>query len=224
MVYNRRDGTTQIGTLPPLAVEYNEYLGSDTGQWAGTVQDAVGRVDRYALNIANTSQVRLVESIPAACVPQFYGASFGYLTPYQAPNNVRTLIVGGVPKITDTLTTWAADRAGGCYVYTVARGTRERRIFDQRGNDCTIRTQQDETPWLVFVGPNGLPWIVSWTPTHTFVRMIYSASGFAFTGDFLNADCRVIGARAHLVGSLTDGTLREAWIDFNAPMVDLRKV
>lgn len=225
LVYNLRDGRTQAGPVV-LAQEYSAYIGSDVGQWAGFIGGPVGEVHRYALDVANTTVLRRLQTLPAACLPAFCGASFGYLTPYQADavGHARTLYVDDVPRATDTILDWCANKGGGCYLYTVARGTYERRIFDQRHNDVTIRTQQDETPYCVFIGPDGYPWMVSWTPTHTFVRMIYSASGYVFEGDFLNADCRVIGARAHLVGSTSDGVLREAWIDFNQPRVDVRKV
>lgn len=224
LVYNLRDGRTQAGSVV-LPIEYSEYAGSDVGQFAGAVQDAVGRVDRYGIDTANTTALVMLETIPAACYPRFCGKAFGYLMPYQADaqGHIRTLIVSDIIRHTDTIIDWCANPGGGCYLYTVARGTYARRIFDQRGNDVTIRAQQDETPHAVFIR-DGLPWMASWTPTHTFVRMIYSAQGYVWEGDFLNADCRMIGSRAHLVGSTSQGQLREAWIDFNQPMVDLREV
>jgi hypothetical protein len=222
LVYDLRDGRTQVGRSI-VAQEYNEYAGSDIGQWAGFVAGNPSRVDRYDVNIANTEIVTLLESIPTACAPRFYGGRFGYLTPYH--ENVRTLVVGGAhvtgPAV---ITDWCADKGGACYLYTVAVGTYARRIFDHRGDDVTVRPQLDETPYVVLVGPDGHPWMVSWTPTHTFVRMVYQAAGYAFDGDFLNADARVIGNRMHVVGSTSNGQLREAWIDFAQPRVDLRTV
>lgn len=232
LIYNRRDGTTQAGPLT-LAQEYSEYVGSDVGQWAGAVGGNPGRVDRYAFNIGNTAQCTLIAFVTAACLPRFCGAQFGYLTPYQADavGHVRTLMLDDRPVAKDTIIDWCANKGGGCYLYTVSRPT-GKQIFDQRGNNVTIRPQQDEQPWAVFMGPdpdnpkNSLPWIASWVGGEhpkTFVRMLYASNGYAWDGDFLNADCRTIGARAHLVGSTSAGVLREAWIDFNAPKVDLRE-
>jgi hypothetical protein len=214
LVYSRDNGTSQVG-VETVPTAYNEYTGSDFGQWAGFYQVGLGRVDLW-------NNRTLVRQIPGACAPRFVGAALGYLTPYAA--NTRSLVIDGIARTTAVIVEWCADRGGAAYAYTIANGVSTRRIFDSKGNDCTIRAQQDETAIVMFIGLDGHPWIVSWTPAMTFVRMIYSAFGYVFPGDFLNADARMIGARAHVVGSLTNGEPRSAWIDFSVPMVDLRKV
>lgn len=220
LVYNRNDGTTQVGVDKVLPIAYNDYIGCDCGQWAGFKAVGLGQVDRY-----NGSS--LTASLPMCCAPRFYGLSFGYLTPYQPPpTNIRTLLVDGVPRASGVIIDWVADRCGGSYLYVVAVGTYGKDIYDNKGNNVTIRSQKDEAPIVNFTNPaDGLPWMLSGTTdSGTFVRMIYSAGGYVIPGELFFPDARIIGSRLHVVGSLANGQPRDVWIDFSAPMVDLRKV
>jgi len=218
LVYNRNDHTTQVGnTVLPRA--YNEYVGSDSGNWAGFVAVGTGRVDRY-------NGPNLIASLAGVCAPRFLGPQFGYLQPFQpGADNRRALIIEGQTRAEDVILDWQADRGGRFYVYTVATGTYTRRIMDHKGNDCTIRTQADETPLVAFLGLDDLPWILSGTTNSgTFVRMIYSAFGYVIPGELFYPDARIVGDRLKVVGSTSNGTPRVEWIDFSAPKVDLRLV
>jgi hypothetical protein len=220
LVYNRNDNTTQVGALV-LPTAYNDYVGADTAQWAGFAGGAVGHVDRYRIESSDTPVCRLVESIPAACAPRFYGPSFGYLAPYQSIN--RSLVVDGVVAATGVITDWTVDRGGAFYLYNVAVGTYGHRLYTQLHQDVTIRPALDEVPLVPFLGLDGYPWMLSNAPTAgTFVRMIYSAFGYVIPGELYNPDARIIGDRLHVVGSLSNGAPRDVWIDFTAPKQDLR--
>ncbi len=216
LVYNRNNNTTQVGTAI-IPVAYNDYVGSDIGQWAGFTGGPVGQIVRY-----NGTQPIGVPII-GACAPRFFGGSFGYLTPYQATQ--RVLVVDGVQRASGIIIDWVADRGGSGFTYVTATGTYTKNIFDDKGNNITIRPQQDEVPIVMFLGPDGYPWMLSGTTNSgTFVRMIYSAFGYVIPGELYNPDARIIGDRLHVVGSLSNGAPRDVWIDFTAPKVDLRLV
>ena len=226
LVYNRNDNTTQVGNGGAdggwgavLPIAFNDYVGSDIGQWAGFLSVGTGEIHRY-------KGPTLMDAISGACAPRFYGGAFGYLQPFQpGPGNQRQLIVDGILRASGVIIDWTADRGGRFFVYTRATGTYTKAIIDSKGNDCTIRRQADESPLVAFFGPGDLPWIVSVTPeSGTFVRMIYSAGGYVIQGDLYYPDARMMGDRLHVVGSLGNGTPREIWIDFTAPTVDLREV
>lgn len=227
LVFNRNDGTTQYAaSVVPRA--YNEYVGSDAGQWAGFDASGAGRVDLYHGKTGTKgAEAVLVEPIPSAFAPRFYGASFGYLAPYQTgADYLRALVIDGVSRQTAVIIGWVADRAGGFYVYTVGVGTYGKRLFDNDGHNVTIRAQEDETPLIAFTGIDGLPWMLSNVPSAgTFVRMIYSAWGYLITGDLYYPDARIIGDRLRVVGSDAAGQPRNLWVDFDpAKRVDLRTV
>ncbi len=214
--------TTAVGNCA-YASGFNEIVGNDDGQWAGTVQDAVGSVRHFV-------GPDLAAIISAATIPRFLGWQLGYITPYQGQQ--RTLVIGGktiplklkgVSYPTLPLTTWSADRGGVYYTYTVGVSTYGRRIIDHLGNDCTIRTQEDETPYHTFTGPDGHPHILSWTPDYgAFERMIYAEDGYQIKGLLNEPDCRMFGGKLRIVGSKEGGQPREVWIDYTQPKINLR--
>lgn len=215
LVYNRNDNTTQYGPSTVLPIAYNEYVGCDGGQFAGFL--STGVVHRYLWpHLTPATNV-------LGCAPRFYGCSFGYLTPYQS--TTRTLMIDGAPVKTAIIIDWCADRCGGSYLYTVGEGTYGKRIFDNKGNDVSIRSQLDEMPIANFTGIDGLPWMLSNVPSAgTFVRMIYSAWGYLITGDLYYPDARIIGDRLRVVASDAHGAPRNLWVEFSdANRVDLRK-
>jgi hypothetical protein len=219
LIYNRNDGTTQIGlgdASSVLPTAYNKYRGSDDGQWAGATDSGLGHVDAYQGST-------LLQRVPNATAPRFYGPHLGYLTPFQSVT--RALVIGGITKAKGALTEdWYPDPGGAGYVYTVATGTYTRAIFTDKNENVTVRPQGDETPLACFLGPDGYPWILSNSPNAgTFVRMVYSAMGWVIAGELFNPDMRMIGDRLHVVGSLNNGQPRDVWIDFDpAKRVDLR--
>jgi hypothetical protein len=219
-VYNRNNGTTQVGAeVVPYA--YNDYVGSDHGEWAGFAAVGLGVVDRYNGHIKT-------DAISGICAPRFCGASFGYLEPFQTgPTNVRTLWLSGATRAAGVIIDWVADRGGNHFLYTVGVGTYGKRIMTHKGEDVTIRSQQDEQPLVTFVGPDDLPWIVSGTTNSgTFVRMVYSAFGYRIPGDLFYPDARMIGDRLRVVGSFNNGAPNfDNWVDFDpAKRIDLRTV
>lgn len=223
LVYNRNNNTTQVGAAV-LPAAYNRYVGCDCGGWAGAVEAGAGSVQRYM------GTTPIGAPILAACWPGFYGCDFGYLQPYQTGTDFqRNLIIAGTRVATSAIMGWFPDRGGAAFTYVFWPGgdSHARRImgYDRAlgFNDVTIRTQQDETPIVTFLGLDGEPWILSNSPAAgTFVRMIYSAFGYVIPGDLYYPDCRIIGDWLHVVGSLSDGTPRDVLIDFTAPKVDLR--
>lgn len=216
LVFNRNDGTSHVG-VDSVPAAYNEYAGSDDGQWAGFISVGAGSIDRYL------GRQRVGIATLSACAPRFYGGTYGYLTPFQS--SLRALIVGGVTVANGIILDWTADRGGCAYTYTVGVGTYGKRIFDNAGNDITIRPQLDEAPQVIFLGLDGYPWLVSQTTNSgTFVRMFYSAFGYRIEGDLFYPDARLIGDRLHVVGSTGNGQPRDIWIDFSAPKQDLRIV
>jgi len=217
IIYNRNDGTTQVGDAV-LPAAFNGMVGCDCGQWAGFLATGSGEIRRYQ----GLSQIA---TATATCAPKFFGFSFGWLAPYQTgPDYQRTLTISGRVRASGEILDWFPDRSGAFYVYVAATGTYSRAIWDDKGNNVTIRSQADETPILCFAGPDGLPWILSNAPTAgTFVRMIYSAFGYVIPGDLYYPDARLIGDRLRVVGSWSDGSPRfDVWVDFTAPKVDLR--
>jgi hypothetical protein len=228
LVYNRNDNTTQIGKLNTITRAYNDYVGSDCGEWAGFDSRGVGKVDRWGLDVSNEPMAFLLDSIFGVCAPRFLGGLFGYLSPYQSDpdGNIRSLIIDRTVCATGIITDWVADKTGGFFLYVVANGTYTRRIYTQKHQDVTIRVQQDEVPLVAFIGPDGYPWMMSGTTNSgTFVRMIYAAFGYRIEDDLFNPDCRMIDKQLRVVGSDSRGLPRyNIWIDFNSPLIDLRLV
>lgn len=238
LVYNRNDGSTVVGASI-FGEAFNEYLGSDFGQWVGFASVGNGTLYRFGVVTENTPAKNVaatfLQSIDSACKPQFFGTTLGYLKPFQ--NIQRQLFIGGTPvahriKLTDgrimevgpkPITEWAADRTGAGFVYAVATGQYTKNIIDNFGNNCTIRPAQDETPLVCFIGPDGLPHMLSQTQTGTLERMIYAQDGHFIPGILDVPDARVIGSQLRVVGS-DKGQPRNLWIDFAAPKVDLRMV
>ncbi len=58
----------------------------------------------------------------------------------------------------------------------------------------------------------------------TLVYPAFDHFGYQITGDLYYPDARMTDGRLRVVGSLNNGALREVWIDFTAPRVDLRLV
>lgn len=201
LVYNRNDGTTQVGPVV-VSAAYNEYAGSNIGQWAGGTLGA-GRVDRY-------DGATLLEQIPGGCVPGFAGGLFGYLTPLQtAPDLLRTLVVGGIVRTQPAIIeTWVPDKSSREYVYVVVAPGKKKHIVDRLNRDITIRKQQDETPIVLFTGPEEYgTMMLSGIGGFVFARGIYAATGWLLpvTDEFYNSDARMVGDLLWAVGSTHDG-------------------
>lgn len=211
LVYNLNDEHhTQVGG-ERLAIAYNDYRGSVFSQWAGVVGN---RIDRY--------DGTTVIAQYAGCNPRFGGPLFGYMT--NCADVDKTLIIEGNLAAAGKLTTWAWERFGAFHVYQVSTGTYTYEIHEPGHGVISIRI--DETPIVVFMGPDGLPWMLSGTNSPGGLTFVRHASldpmGYAIRGPLFNPDALMVGDRLAVAGSLSNGVPRYEWIDFSKPRTDLR--
>jgi len=215
-IYNRNDGTTWVnGDILPFA--YNYYSGSERNNWVGG--NGPGSIE--ALEIY--SGLSMYERIPNAAVGKFGGPYFCYLTPYQSVT--KSLIRNGGTIATGPIVAYALSVDGAVLLYTTDHGG-VKQIWSDDNHDISIRT--DEVALNAFIGPGGQPWMFSGTNhSGSFVRPCLGpdrAFGYVIAGDLYYPDARMQGPGLRVVGSSDAGVLREVWIDFSVPRVDLRLV
>jgi hypothetical protein len=211
VVYNGRDGGTYFDK-DKLPASYNFLTGSDDTRWAGFLASPA-RVDLY-------EGATLIKSISEACIPRLAKDKFGYLTPYQAPNNVRSLIVNGIVYSVGIITDWIMDITGTVIVWQVATGVHTRELHTLGGK---VSLYQDEYPVAAFLLGTE-PWIVTGTGDKGFlVRPVLGYVGYRIGADLYYPDARVIDGRLLVVGSDSRGQpLFDNWIDFSEERIDLR--
>lgn len=214
LVYNWNDEVhTQVGG-ERLNIAYNDYRGSDIGEWAG-VRD--GYIHRYR----GTTLIQRIEGVHA-CNPRFGGPLFGYMT--GCDNTEKQLLIEGAIAAIGALTTWAWERNGAFHVYQVSTGTYTYEIHEPAHGVISIRP--DETPIVVFIGPDGLPWMLSGTNAQAGLTFVRHASldpmGYAIHGELFNPDAIMVAGKLRVAASLSNGAPRYETIDFTKPRIDLR--
>jgi len=192
---------------------YHDYSGSDDFQWAGFDATGAGRTDVF-------HNGNRAFSIGGACNLRFGGTRIAYLTPYLPED--KHLIVNGREAAHGKLVALALSHDGAVLVYSIATGTYTRVIYSEDGKPLNVRP--NETPLVTFLR-NGQPWLLTQTPdVGLLVYPAFDVMGYQIQGEMFNPDARMQGDRLRVVASSDAGVLREVWIDFSAPRVDLRLV
>lgn len=216
LVFNTRQHTTNVGGVI-VAGDYNERQGAETeGWWAGATNASQGLVEIW-------QHTTLRQRLPTACAPRLGGDRVGYMVPFQPrAGGLRDLVIDGVIAHTDILITWAWARDGSVYVYTVGDGSVYGKIIkDHTGTAISLRP--DEVSLGVFLGPDDQPWMLSGTTVGLFVRPLYDPMGYLLDGVDI-PDCRMLGGRLRVVGSVQGQPKFDQWVDFSQPRRDLREV
>jgi hypothetical protein len=208
-VWNYNDGTTRYGSSH-IAKAYNEYEGSSIDQFAGFTSD--GTFDVYNHGVFSV-QVQ-------GCVPRFSDV-LGYLYPYQ--NSYRQLVVNGITIHEGVITNFVLLDHWSVWVEYVGNVPQLYTSYD--GTLTNITIEKSENPQFAFYSPDGTGWVVTNTSLGggvVFVRPLIGYMGYVITGELFYPDGKMINNQLYVVGSSSNGTLRDGWIDFSQPRVDLR--
>lgn len=216
LVFNLKNGSSKVGdTIIPI--EYNEYQGSNSHSWAGVIQGKVGQIDIY-------NNTEIMTTILGGCLPRFGGERFAYATPYQAPGNIRDLIVNGKIVATNTIMEVAFEEHGVFYLYQIATGVYTRQILDDASKAVNIR--DDENLVAAFIGPDNRHWLVTVVNDYgVFIYPVGDTMGYRINDELLNPDVKMFGDKLRVVASHSNGEPQfNTYIDFTASRVDLSKL
>ena len=230
-VYNLNDGRTSVNGYV-IGEAGNDYSGSDDFQWA--------LVNGSGASFFHNQS--LARHIPGAWAVKFGGSRIAYLL--RVSEHVTRLMVNDAEMARGEILTPCLSHDGAVLVYQIATGTYTRQILSEDGKVLNVR--DNEAPIVAFLGPGGQPWLMTGTPdVGTLVYPAFSQDGYQITGDLYYPDARMterlvsnaideldpeaqigetVENQLRVVGSLNNGALREVWIDFAAPRVDLRLV